>query len=219
MCVCVQNGRDPNASRRGFSSFRPRKVSNHGLPGEVGVGAGVALSVPRDSRSQPHAPCPSSRVRDRPKRISPGGGGGVAVVNVVCWRVGGGGPCHLVPAATAAADPTLLDVYHCRRVPTNGRRRNERSGGRWRVAVKRAHCDREPRTLVRSRPGNVVRRTPKLGRIARRQCRYRVILVGTCELSPSPLPTAVLDIISSMIMTIIIYYYRRLQTRDNCDFS
>lgn len=48
------------------------------------------------------------------------------------------------------------------------------------VAVKRAHCDREPRTLVRSRPGNVVRRRV----VAYRQCYYRVISVraNICEL-------------------------------------
>lgn len=169
-------GRDPKASsRRGFASVRPRKVSVGGaFERAARFALAAARAVPKFKGTRSTQAC-----------ISPGGG----VVVVVCSVSGWGEPCHLVPAAAAAAHPTLLDVYHCRRhrrrVPTNGRRRIERCGGRWRVAVKRAHCDREPRTLVRSRPGNVVRRTPKLGRIAHRQCCYRVIL-RTCEFLPTP---------------------------------
>lgn len=122
---------------------------------------------------------PSSRVRDRPERIFHY----AAASSSSSWflttsgRVGGGA----VPSRTRRRRRpySFRRVYHtAAAVPTNGRRRTERGGGRWRVAVKRAHCDREPRTLVRCRPGNVVRRTPKLGRVAhRRQCCYRVTSV------------------------------------------
>lgn len=69
-------------------------------------------------------------------------------------RSGGAGgrkPCHLVPTA-AAEPPTHLAVCPRRPIPTiQVERRIERGGGGGRcVAVKRAHCDREPRTLVRS---------------------------------------------------------------------
>lgn len=154
-------------------SMRPAAVGGRGFRLCTSLLARACVRAGGRARARP-----SSRVRAINRRTDADRGVGARE----------GEPCHLVPAAANPFPPPpphtntiFFATAVCPRrrpVPTTihvERRRIERGGGGGGrcVAVKRAHCDREPRTLVRSSGKCCRRRRRRHSRVLQcsRRCR------------------------------------------------